>query len=97
MTTLAEFMKARIREDMASCDLEIQLSDGVPRMGWPTCPERVQEMLRVQLVLVEAYESCAASPRVHEDQILYTQMATLRGVVGDFARAYAKHPDYLTW
>lgn len=97
MTTLAEFMRERLREDMASCALEMEVSGATVRAEWPTSPARVLECLRVQLTLVEAYESCMASPRVHMDDVLYTQMSTLRSVVGDFARVYDKHPDYLTW
>jgi hypothetical protein len=94
MSELAEFMKARIQEDMGSCELEIRFTGEVPRAGWPTSPERVLESLKVQLKLVEAYESYAANPQVHMDVTLYTLMSTLRAVVTDFARAYVHHPDY---
>lgn len=94
MNELAEFMKARIQEDLTSCELEIKFAEEVPRVGWPTCPERVLNSLQVQLRLVEAYESYAANPQVHMDVTLYTVMSTLRAVVTDFAQAYAQHPDY---
>lgn len=94
MTTLAEFMKARIDEDMQYC---IQMMRMEPLLGLPTSPERVLEGLRVQYRIVRAFESCADHPRVATDTALHTQMSTLRNIVGDFARAYDKHPDYMTW